>query len=619
MYRRVHQAPAAPRKHARARDRETAPPPTSKFQKHMSGRYGDIWLSFSIVTLPMLAFSALLLGLVYHYRVTHSPAATSGLRTDDLTDEPGIYYVDLSATVLIFIASWSSTLGPLLAGFLMALASYPLSKKYWNDVLHQHPDLPTPFQFALILKFLTSSGWGSLYSWVKYLAGWKKQRQWQSRLLTASASVTVLTTFLGFLVFLADTWLHITTSTVNFVQVSPVTGGTNYSLTLKPACLTSNNSMAVALATANGACNVNSGATQIFLADSRQTLQTLNNVSNTIAVFNNGPDPTYTYLGIPPSAGIAGRDYTATTFGMRTQCRPISNECNLNGLIGASTPFMCTPAFAGDLQQESNGWLYTYFTNDSMKSNLTIGGVQNPYYYGLAALIQNPGQPAYTANGTDIPELVTPVHGGTAFVLLCSITLYDIEYDSINGTITRLVASPSNNTVANIWQAPMANVNVAQSNLQTAATIAASTANDAQDLADQIALAYSKVALGVGAQSVRGAPALAVQERSSFLVTRLPMAPLFGLIAANLAFVLLGFILTGIALGTSGGEVREIQARLSIVGLVADRFEGGRAKDAAEDMEELFEEHDGTTGTRVGMERTATGGYAYRQWSTITG
>lgn len=40
------------------------------------------------------------------------------------------------------------------------------------------------------------------------------------------------------------------------------------------------------------------------------------------------------------------------------------------------------------------------------------------------------------------PEVVTTVHGGVAFLIMCSTTLYDIEYDSINGSLTRFVATP---------------------------------------------------------------------------------------------------------------------------------------------------------------------------------
>jgi hypothetical protein len=46
-------------------------------------------------------------------------------------------------------------------------------------------------------------------------------------------------------VFLADTWLHVTTKTVSFIQVSPVTGSSNYSLSLIPGCAIGNNTIEV--------------------------------------------------------------------------------------------------------------------------------------------------------------------------------------------------------------------------------------------------------------------------------------------------------------------------------------------------------------------------------------
>lgn len=163
----------------------------------MSGRLIDIWTAFAIVTIPMLAFSAVLLGLIYKYRVTHSTTGNDRLRSPGTSDEAGVYYVDMSATVLIFISSWSSSVGPLLLGFLMTLASYPLTRHYWQEIQDQKPTLPTPFQFALSLKFIGGGGWGALYSWMRYLVGWKHQRQIQSRLLTESAFVTVIVTILG--------------------------------------------------------------------------------------------------------------------------------------------------------------------------------------------------------------------------------------------------------------------------------------------------------------------------------------------------------------------------------------------------------------------------------------
>lgn len=196
MYRRIDRVPRSGR-YSSTSNGEIDTFVGATAQKQMSGRHSEIWLSFSVVCLPMLMFSALLLGLVYKYRVTHGVATNDNLHMPAMIDEPGIYYVDLSATVLIFVASWSSSLGPLLAGFVMSLASYPLSKRFWNDVQQQEANLPTPFQFALTLKFITSGGWGALYTWIKYLVGWKKQRQLQSNLLTASACVTVIATTMG--------------------------------------------------------------------------------------------------------------------------------------------------------------------------------------------------------------------------------------------------------------------------------------------------------------------------------------------------------------------------------------------------------------------------------------
>jgi hypothetical protein len=39
----------------------------------MGGRYLEVLLSFFVMTVPILAFSALLLGLIYHYRIVGNP------------------------------------------------------------------------------------------------------------------------------------------------------------------------------------------------------------------------------------------------------------------------------------------------------------------------------------------------------------------------------------------------------------------------------------------------------------------------------------------------------------------------------------------------------------------
>jgi len=322
--------------------------------------------------------------------------------------------------------------------------------------------------------------------------------------------------------------------------------------------------------------------------------------------------PTYTYLGIPPSDVLSQRDYTATTFGMETQCKLISNECNLNVQSGVSTPFRCTEAFSGDVSQDY-GWVMAYFTNSTMTSNDTSRGIQNPYYFGLAPLVNAQGGGTLVqTNSTPIPEIISPSHGGITFVLFCTVAVYDVQYDSVNGTVTRFVTSLSNDSTANIWQGVMEYTDVGTTALQQAASLVAFS-NSEQELADKIALAYSKIALAIGSEAVTPLPAIAAQERSSSLVARVPAAPLFTLVIANLLFVVLGIVFAGMALGSSGSEVREVQARLSIVGLVADRFEGLRARNGAEKMDELFEESDGSGSLRVVVDREGAG-YIYKVW-----
>jgi hypothetical protein len=160
---------------------------------------------------------------------------------------------------------------------------------------------------------------------------------------------------------------------------------------------------------------------------------------------------------------------------------------------------------------------------------------------------------------------------------------------------------------------PMANTPLGEPYLEQAANLAV-LSTSAQEIADKIALSYSTVALAIGAQAVIPGPALAAQERSSFLVSRVPAAPLFALVISNLLFAVMGIVLAIVALATSGGNVREIQARLSIVGLVADRFESRRGAGGVEKMEELFEESEGQGSLRVAIDQGNGVGYGYRLW-----
>lgn len=303
--------------------------------------------------------------------------------------------------------------------------------------------------------------------------------------------------------FLADTWLHITTLTVSFVQVAPVTNEIDYSFNLSPNCtvLDDDNNLPFQVTSQCGVTLSADGT--IVLFNGPQSLQVLNNVSSSITVFTY--ENAYSYLGSPPSETISQRDYTATTFGLQTQCEIISNDCNLIALDGASTPFYWSDTFEGDVSSVQD-WYMTYFNDSRMSSNMTgfTYTASNPFYWGLAALT-NRGLVSDAIG--QIPGLVFPIHGGYAFVLFCNSTLYDIQYNSVNGAVTRFVTTPSNISTTNLWQKSIQISGLGTDQLKQAASLTVFS-NSAEELADGIALAFSKVALAVGSQSVRPQPAL---------------------------------------------------------------------------------------------------------------
>ena len=136
-----------------------------------------------------------------------------------------------------------------------------------------------------------------------------------------------------------------------------------------------------------------------------------------------------------------------------------------------------------------------------------------------------------------------------------------------------------------------------------------------QELCLKFAMSFNRASLSVGASTLQPNDAIVAQERSTKLVTRIPKAPLYTLLLANMLFVALGIALAVLAIARGGGEVREIQARLSIEGLVASVFEGGRAKEGVESVDDLFEEKYGQESTRVGINNSAQGGYEYQTLS----
>lgn len=152
--------------------------PTSDRPKMMSGKFTNVLIAFTVTTVPMVLLPAILLHLVFAYRLTQNPNTSPDLQTSTDVEQSTTtaYYVNFSSTTLVFIASLMSTLASTLVAFLMVLYSYPIvSRIVRKSENGGSADLPTPFQLSLLVQ-LSKGGLGSVWSWAKYSFGWKGKR-----------------------------------------------------------------------------------------------------------------------------------------------------------------------------------------------------------------------------------------------------------------------------------------------------------------------------------------------------------------------------------------------------------------------------------------------------------
>lgn len=149
----------------------------------------EILLSFVVLSIPLSVLAAVLVGLVVHFRLP-----TSSLSSDQPLD-PKSYYVNLSATRIALIASYSSTVISLVIGSAMVLVSYPLAAMFVRysqnkDLKH----LPTPYQVGLLVNLRTGSV-KALWPWFKYT--FRRLRKHTSAVVKASVMAVLLALLLS--------------------------------------------------------------------------------------------------------------------------------------------------------------------------------------------------------------------------------------------------------------------------------------------------------------------------------------------------------------------------------------------------------------------------------------
>ena len=404
-----------------------------------------------------------------------------------------------------------------------------------------------------------------------------------------------------------DTWLHVVTSTVIFHQITPISDSSpahSYGRVLYSSECDRRHSQ-------TEPCTVFHSASTNFITNGAEAYATLNNLStvNQISTFSHN---NRNYALLLPYNAPRNIDYRATTFAISTSCVPVSQACNMKAAYGASTPFNCTPGFSGDAtanediqtlggRRAGSPVGYVLLEDGTGKTNITFGSKDmNPFYLGTWALVQTqvkrPDLPASEATGKlqKDPEIITPVHGGMAWVLKCQSNVYDLTYTWMNGSVQSPDLKLSNASTGGLIAAPV-NGDFALPNFEIAAYIASFSAS-AQELANKWGDQLSQFALGLSAGVMSPHSNLLQQSRTEKLVARVPKAPLYALVLLNLIYAVLGLVLAVYAavfagVGRGTGAARQ---RLTVHGLVAECFERSeRAPRGRNKSEECFDEREG--------------------------
>ncbi|KAF2151988.1 hypothetical protein K461DRAFT_313753 [Myriangium duriaei CBS 260.36] len=545
--------------------------------RHIKNRIATITWSFSIATLPILLLNAALIYLVFRFRVKVDTIPFPRLAYPFLVDGSA-YYINLSPTFLIFVSSWASSAAPLCAGMLVTLGSFPICKAYLTKIKRgDESALPTPYQLSLIIRFFNGGSFNALWFWLLYCFGWRR-RQGQSAPVKQVALITIMATLLGVAVFLADTWLHVSTKSVNVPMLASMGYPPSLSFGLAPQYTSARCSGAAGAHN----CAFNFTPTSAFLRNSSTSLQVLHNTSSLATVSSYTDERgSFAYYSPPSDPSLSTIDYTASTYGIQTQCRPVSQQCFLiknNNTDFSQWLFNCSSVLyhfegpRGEVIMNYVGGLSVYFPNASLiqDEEATPNPITNPYNLGYAILY-------------------------------------------VNGSITRFYITNSNDSVANYFQAPMALTHVADASLQVNMEAATATSDTADQVAQKFAASYGKIALAIGSQVMQRNPTTVAQERSMQLLTKLETLPFYTLLIVNMIFVMAGVVLAALAVASvTDPTVNDLQHQLSVPGLVADRFEGSRARRGASHMELLFEESEGGKSGRVVILPSKEGGMEFK-------
>ncbi|KAK4940978.1 hypothetical protein LTR10_019022 [Elasticomyces elasticus] len=618
-----------------------------------------ILLPTAIIVFPMAALVAGLLGLIFGYRVKSDDSLFAAVSNSEALNNHAVVLVRFSATRIAFVASWASTLAPLLATFVMNLSSFQsaLAMFHASSGTEQR-DLPTPYQYSLLLGLCLAEV-GRLKRYFSYS---RTDGIVIPPVLRRAARTMTITLVLAMVVFGADTALHYTTSTINFDQVSTVSDSevNTHGRGLSKECLTLNRTENFGLPCSR---NGDLAASDYFAyVQGQNEISFLeHNLSNTseVSLVSAPNQPSTSVHGnavilLPQTANVSPyQDYRATTAAVVTTCTPITSECEWKtlGPQDLYSQFNCTNNFygilgmppnitqAGNMLDDSNvptlGFKpsstlqYSFFMDQDFDTPYDSTGVNgpalsdsqliNPVYLGVAARFTASAQRAGVNMSGD-----PGVHQGPTpyidFVLRCQYTTYEADYNFVNSTasITSLTPSP-NGTLAEIFHGfNIAGTYAAFDNDLQDDLLQSALQTDPQSMADDFANFYSIRVMSVIGPFLSGRANLQEQVRTSLLVAKVPKAPLAILVAGCIAYIIFGIVSAVLAYrALNEVDVRDVAFRFSLPALGLQAFRDVVTENTATEVDatghRVFDESKIRSETsRVAVEGEPTNGFVLK-------
>ncbi|KAI4251776.1 MAG: hypothetical protein L6R42_008238, partial [Xanthoria sp. 1 TBL-2021] len=654
--------------------------PDSSWSGTMGSHYLSIFTAWTLATVPMVIL-ALAFSLVVQYSRPKAPPGSFYSDREQANISLGsAIYSKIPSTQLTFIASFSATLATTLLPALMALFSYTVAIAITKDSDGENREgLPSPYQLQLLISSLDGSLL-ALWSFALYLFSGKRRGVAVISNLWKVVSFFSTIALLALLIAMTDAWLNFSVSTVQFIarDILPLDDPAYSSFKpgrgLPSACID------LPLFAPDESDGIQRALPVLTKPEEEQLEACYSFLENKIALYNSkssaGNMNQNEAIDMPlqkpegwllvPAATPTNVDFEATTFGSSTDCKVVTNLCDIvqpvmtvNDTRSPEAPkevpmgdfaYDCKRGRAGlqlagnasDLRNSSlfpsagHGFVVQYYT-DSTKTAISNRNDERGPQFWYAVLLQvpvedvtNPALLDYrvvtnhtglSGNRSVAPAvgLVGPGDRGDLFtsILSCATTLSDVRYSSINGSIdidtwTTINQSTSPASVVSIDNY----LKRSWPNVQRLVQNRFSNATSPEDVASYWESIHDRTVLTLGGMLI-GLPPLSVIQSTITQVTRIPRAPFITLIVLDLVYAIIGTYLMVVALIAvrNGSGVRDAQARLSTLAVVAESFESPALGDDARDVNMLFAERRGRgeSTRRVALVRRNGGGRRFKQ------